>query len=154
MLFRYFHRSLNIPKLVDVKFTYIPRNTTLARLILRHKLPAATSLKGLREMEEKDIPGVKALWERYVTRFKMHPQFTEDELQHNLLSGRGSGEAVGGRRNGQVVWSYVVEVRLCIPYSVCEATLKLPHWSISGVLRTRELPRLQTSLRFTPSHLE
>ena len=110
MAFSYFHRSLNIPKLVDIKFTYVPRNATLARLVLRHKLPSSASMRGIREMEEKDIPNVKTLWERYVTRFKMHPQFTEDELRHNFISGRGSGEVVDGRRSGQVVWSYVVEV--------------------------------------------
>jgi len=62
-------------------------------------------------MEEKDIPNVKTLWERYIKRFKMYPEFTEDELRHNLIGGRGRGNVNGGRRDGQVVWSYVVEVR-------------------------------------------
>jgi len=106
---RYFHRSLNIPKLVDIKFTHIPSNTTLAQLVLHHKLPSATSIKGLREMEEKDIPNVKTLWERYIKRFSMYPEFTEDELRHNLVGGRGRGGVKEGRRDGQVVWSYVVK---------------------------------------------
>ncbi|KAF8321633.1 N-myristoyl transferase [Clavulina sp. PMI_390] len=106
---RYFHRSINIPKLVDCGFTYVPRNSTLARLVIRHKLAATTTLKGLREMEHSDLPAVKELWERYVQRFKMLPMYTEDELRHNLLSGRGEGEPSMGRRKEQVVWSYVVE---------------------------------------------
>ena len=65
-------------------------------------------------MEEKDIPKVKTLWERYSKRFKMYPEFTEDELRHNLISGRGRGDAMEGKRDGQVVWSYVVEVRRAV----------------------------------------
>lgn len=97
---------------MDIKFTYVPRNSTLARLVLRHKLAATTSLKGLREMEHTDLPQVKTLYDEYMTRFKMRPEFSEDELRHNLLSGRGTGDPAEGRRAGQVVWSYVVEVCL------------------------------------------
>jgi len=73
-------------------------------------------------MEEKDIPKVKTLWERYSKRFKMYPEFTEDELRHNLTSGRGRGDAMEGRRDAQVVWSYVVEVRRAtssVPHQIC-----------------------------------
>ncbi|KAG6331651.1 hypothetical protein ID866_7435 [Astraeus odoratus] len=52
---RYYHRSLNIPKLVDVKFTFVPRNMTLARMIRVYKTDTTPRLPGLREMEEKDI---------------------------------------------------------------------------------------------------
>ena len=71
--------------------------------------------KGLREMEEKDVDAVEELFKRYMSRFKMAPEFSKGEIQHNLLSGRGTGElgagGVPGRRSHQVVWSYVVEVR-------------------------------------------
>ncbi|KAG8895163.1 glycylpeptide N-tetradecanoyltransferase, partial [Tulasnella sp. 408] len=110
---RYYHRTLNIPKLVDVNFTYVPRNSTLARMIRLAALPANTSLPGLREMEEHDLDGVESLLSRYLQRFKMHPQYSKDEIRHNLLSGRGQGEigadGVPGRRSKQVVWTYVVE---------------------------------------------
>lgn len=83
-----------MPKLVDVKFTNIPRNSTMARMIRQFSLPSAPKLMtaetakalngneengkstgdgagtssggGLREMEDKDIPGVKNLWDRSV----------------------------------------------------------------------------------------
>jgi len=109
---RYFHRSLNIPKLVDIKFTPVPRDMTLARMINANKLPSSTPVlagRGLREMEQRDIPVVNDLWSRYMRRFKMYPEYSHEELEHHLLSGRGSGEPVNGRRTGQVVWSYVVE---------------------------------------------
>lgn len=109
---RYFHRSINIPKLVDVKFTYVPRNMTLARMKNLHKLPSETPVlapHGLREMEDRDLAGVGTLWTRYMARFKTAPVYTEEELKHQLLSGKGKGEMVDGRREGQVVWTYVVE---------------------------------------------
>ena len=86
---------------------------TLARLKRLHKLPAATSLKGLREMEEKDIVAVTDLFNRYMTRFEMVPIFTVEEFRHQLLSGMGEGKMGSGgvgRRTGQVTWTYVVEV--------------------------------------------
>jgi len=109
---RYYHRSLNIPKLVDTRFCCIPRDMTLARLKRLHKLPTTTSLKGLREMEEKDIAPVANLFTRYMTRFEMVPVYTVEDLRHQLLSGMGEGTMGSGgvgRRKGQVTWSYVVE---------------------------------------------
>lgn len=86
---------------------------TLARLKRLHKLPTATSLKGLREMQEKDIVAVADLFTRYMRRFEMVPIYTVEELRHQLLSGMGEGKMESGdvgRRTGQVTWSYVVEV--------------------------------------------
>ena len=122
---RYYHRSLNIPKLVDTRFYYVPRDMTLARLKRLHKLPTATSLMGLREMEEKDIVTVTNLFTRYMTRFEMVPICTVEEFRHQLLSGMGEGKMGSGgvgRRIGQVTWSYVVEVKL---YTIIKDTLML-----------------------------
>jgi len=108
---RYYHRTLNIPKLVETRFCYVPRNMTVARMVRINKLPGKT-LAGLREMEEKDIMQVTDLFNEYMKRFDMAPIFTVDEARHNFLSGAGRGEIGGGgpgRREGQVTWSYVVE---------------------------------------------
>lgn len=112
---RYFHRTINVQKLVDVGFTYIPRNSTLARMMRLNKLPAIPHLAGagLREMSERDIPQVAALYTRYMERFTMAPIMDLDELKHMFLSGVGEGPAPKdwtGRREKQVVWAYVVEV--------------------------------------------
>ncbi|KAF8485618.1 N-myristoyl transferase [Gautieria morchelliformis] len=114
---RYYHRSLNVPKLVDVRFTYIPRHLTLARLIRSNKLPTVPHLSRtsarLREIEDRDIPQVGDLFTRYMQRFGMAPVMTLDEIRHQFLSGKGKGERAPGswkgRREGQVVWTYVVE---------------------------------------------
>ena len=84
----------------------------MARMIRIFNLPSHTSIHGLREMEEKDVPAVHTLWQKFMACFDMVPDVTEEEVQHYLLSGRGEGELKNRRREGQVVWSYVVEVSL------------------------------------------
>ena len=104
---------------MDVRFTYIPRHLTLARLIRSNKLPAVPDLartsSALREMEDRDIAQVGELFTRYMQRFGMAPIMTLDEIRHQFLSGKGKGERAAGtwkgRREGQVVWAYVIEVR-------------------------------------------
>ena len=150
---RYYHRSLNIPKLVDVKFTYVPRHLTLARMIRSNKLPAVPQLArasaGLREMEDRDIAEVGEMHTRYIQRFGMSPVMTLDELRHQFLSGRGRGDRAPGvwkgRREGQVIWAYVVEVRrlsMSMPTSI---------WSQRHpACRTHTRTRSQTFSRSTP----
>lgn len=111
---RYYHRILNVPKLVDVGFTYVPRNTTLDQLILQSEVPSTPSLagSGLREMEEGDVSAVAELYRRYMERFDLVALLEEEDIRHQFLSVRGTGEteASTGQRLGQVVWAYVVEV--------------------------------------------
>jgi glycylpeptide N-tetradecanoyltransferase len=100
---------------VDVGFSYVPRNMTLARMIRQQKVADVPTFakSGLREMTDADIPEVLELFTRYMKRFDMSPIMTKEEATHQFLSGRGKGDASGGwggKREGQVVWSYVVEV--------------------------------------------
>jgi glycylpeptide N-tetradecanoyltransferase len=74
-------------------------------------------------MEEHDVPKVHALWERYMKRFGMVPVMDQDDIRHHLLSGRGEGPVKKGRREGQVVWSYVVEVSLTFSYNIDQTWL-------------------------------
>jgi len=110
---RYHHRSLNVPKLVDIGFCPVPRNSTQARMIRLNMVPDSVMLAGIREMEDRDVLQVAHLFTRYIQRFGMHPIFDLEEIKHQFLSGRGKG-SVGdggpGRRKGQVTWVYVVEV--------------------------------------------
>ncbi|CDO72929.1 hypothetical protein BN946_scf185002.g114 [Trametes cinnabarina] len=112
---RYYHRCLNIPKLVTVRFTGVPPNMTLARMIRLHKVPDRPRLleHGLREMEDRDVPQVANLFNRYMQRFQMVPVMSEEEVRHQFLSGLGEGprgaDSWKHRREGQVVWTYVVE---------------------------------------------
>ncbi|TFY64686.1 hypothetical protein EVJ58_g2460 [Rhodofomes roseus] len=90
---RYYHRMVNVKKLVEVNFTSVPSSMTMARLIRLNKLPDTPKLlgHGLREMEERDVPQVTELYGKYMDRFGMAHIMDEEEIRHSLLSGRGDG---------------------------------------------------------------
>lgn len=104
---RYYHRTINARKLAEIGFSAIPHNMSMEAHVRRFELPASTNLPGLREMESKDVPAVGKLMRKYMRRFDMAPRFSDHEVEHILLSGRG--KEVGGKRVGQVTWTYVVE---------------------------------------------
>jgi len=52
----YWHRNLNPKKLIDVGFSSLPQNQTMARYQKLLKLPAQPSIAGIREMTTADIP--------------------------------------------------------------------------------------------------
>lgn len=82
-------------------------------MVRQYKLPSTPcfAASGLREMEERDVEQVTDLYKRYMDRFDMSPLMTAEEVGHNFLSGKGTGEIdASGRREGQVLWVYVVEV--------------------------------------------
>ncbi|ORZ15800.1 acyl-CoA N-acyltransferase [Absidia repens] len=95
---QYFHRSLNPKKLVECGFSRIPQSWTLARMIKHFKVPEKTSIPGFREMQQKDVPEVLVLVNKYLERFDFAPQFeTNADVEHWILPHK------------DVVWSYVVE---------------------------------------------
>lgn len=61
VLFRYWHRSLNPKKLIDVKFSHLSRNMTMQRTLKLHKLPDTTRTPGFRKLTEKDLPQARKL---------------------------------------------------------------------------------------------
>ena len=62
-------------------------------------------------MEERDVEQVTDLYKRYMDRFDMSPLMTAGEVRHNFLSGKGTDEnGPSWRREGQVLWVYVIEV--------------------------------------------
>ena len=58
---RYYHRSLKPKKLIEVNFSSLGKNQTIARLIKLYKLPETLTIEGTREMKKKDIPAVTKL---------------------------------------------------------------------------------------------
>lgn len=59
--FRYWHRSLNPKKLIDVKFSHLSRNMTMQRTLKLHKLPDSTRTPGFRKLLAKDLPQARKL---------------------------------------------------------------------------------------------
>ncbi|MCJ1306473.1 glycylpeptide N-tetradecanoyltransferase [Agyrium rufum] len=92
-----------LPKpLFEVGFSGLPPNSTKARQVAKASLPSATSLKGLRPMQKKDVSAVQSLLERYMERFDLAVDFDETEVEHWMYhEDSSSGE--------RVIWTYVVE---------------------------------------------
>ncbi|MCJ1471953.1 glycylpeptide N-tetradecanoyltransferase [Lambiella insularis] len=99
---RYLHRSLDWQKLYEVGFSPLPPKSTPYRQIARNHLPTATSVAGLRPMEENDVGPMTKLLKRYLKRFAMAPEFSEDEVEHWLLHNESAALE-------QAIWTYVVE---------------------------------------------
>lgn len=108
---QYYHRNLNPAKLVKLGFSAVPRNSTIARMSTYYRTPSEPSLPGLREIEKKDLKDASRLLRAYLARFDCAPMLSNKEIEHALWSGRGKGDSKNGHRTGQVVWTYVVEVR-------------------------------------------
>merc|ERR1712232_1080911 len=86
---RYYHRSLNPKKLIDVGFSHLGPRMTMARTIKLYKVPETPQLPGMRPMVEADIPRVFELVSGYLKKFPLHPEFTADELGHWVLPREG-----------------------------------------------------------------
>jgi len=94
---RYWHRSLNPKKLVDVGFSSIPKRYTMSRLIVSNRVPDRPQTAGFRCMMKKDIPKVHALLMEYLKKFEMYIEFSVEEFKHWLYPREG------------VISSFVVE---------------------------------------------
>lgn len=94
---RYFHRSLNPKKLIEVGFSRLKPRMTMARTIKLNALRAETTIPGIRTLTVDDVPAASKLFNRYLQQFDMHVVMTEHEFEHWFIPREG------------VVYSYVVE---------------------------------------------
>lgn len=58
---RYWHRSLNPKKLIEVRFSHLQRNMTMQRTIKLYRLPEQPKTPGFRQLKEADCPQVAKL---------------------------------------------------------------------------------------------
>ena len=65
---RYYHRSINVKKLVEVGFTRVPRGKTLALQIKKHRTREVPLAEGFRELEERDLEGAWRLVMNYLKK--------------------------------------------------------------------------------------
>ncbi|EDO34346.1 predicted protein [Nematostella vectensis] len=75
---RYWHRSLNPKKLIDVKFSHLSRNMTMQRTVKLYRLPEAPETKGIVKLSED-----------YLKKFSLAPNFTEEEFRHWFTPRKG-----------------------------------------------------------------
>ena len=99
---RYFHRPLDWLKLYDVGFSGLPHSSTKQRQVAKNFVPTATALPGFRAMDSKDVKPVHDLLSRYLKRFLMAPEFTEEEIAHWFIHNEKLSPE-------QVVWTYIVD---------------------------------------------
>ena len=76
---------MNPKKLVDVGFSALPQGTPMNRFVKIHKLPQETSTVGWRPMEPKDVKVVHQKLNAWLNKYKLHIQFSEEEIAHFLL---------------------------------------------------------------------
>jgi len=94
---RYYHRSLNPKKLIDIGFSRLHARLTINRMIKLYRVPERPKTFGFRELQARDVPAACKLLTNYLKRFGLVQTFTEDEFAHWFLPRAG------------VVNSYVVE---------------------------------------------
>ncbi|KAM0938263.1 putative glycylpeptide N-tetradecanoyltransferase [Dioscorea sansibarensis] len=122
---RYWHRSLNPKKLIDVGFSRLGARMTMSRTVKLYKLPESTVTKGFRKMELRDVPAVTRLLKEYLRQFAVAPEFDEDDVEHWLLPVEN------------VVDSYLVEspetheiTDFCSFYTLPSSILNNPNYSL------------------------
>lgn len=94
---RYWHRSLNPRKLIDVRFSHLSRNMTMQRTLKLYRLPEKPKTPGFRQFRKSDTAQAHALLENYLEKFDLAPVFTKEEFRHWFLP------------RPDIVDSYVVE---------------------------------------------
>ena len=93
---RYYHRSLNPKKLIDVGFSRLQPRMTMTRTLKLYSLQKESLVPGLRELRASDVAEVCALIRSYNQQFSLYVDMNEDDVSHWLLPRPG------------VIYSYVV----------------------------------------------
>lgn len=82
---RYYHRSLNPKKLIEVKFSHLSQRMTLSRTQKLYKLPEYQKLPGYRKMDDKDVKEVHQMLNDYLSKFDLCPVYSIEEVEHWFL---------------------------------------------------------------------
>merc|ERR1712071_384082 len=82
---RYYHRSLEPKKLIEVGFSRLSPRMTMARVQKLFRLPADTSTPGLRPMTPADVPSAHELLTTHLDNYDLVVKFTQEEFAHWIL---------------------------------------------------------------------
>ena len=95
---QYYFRSINLKKLLDVHYTYLPNNKmSIGTAIKKYELPDEPNISGFRKMEEKDLEQIYNLIMARNKKYKIYEILTLKELEHWLLP------------MNNIVYTYVLE---------------------------------------------
>ena len=81
---RYWHRSLNPKKLIEVGFSRLAPRMTLTRTIKLYSLPEAPVTPGLRPMRESDCEVCQTKLNDFLSKFAVAPQVWSDAFVRAL----------------------------------------------------------------------
>mmetsp|Transcript_22097 Transcript_22097/g.21803 ORF Transcript_22097/g.21803 Transcript_22097/m.21803 type:complete len:413 (+) Transcript_22097:19-1257(+) len=115
---RYYHRSLNPIKLVEIGFTRFGPKLNKARAQKLYKLPENPLIPGLRAMTPRDVPAVHRMLQEYLQRFSLYTEYSESDIAHFFLP------------QENIIYSYVVQneageiTDFCSFYSLPSSVLK------------------------------
>ncbi|KAI6655340.1 Glycylpeptide N-tetradecanoyltransferase 1 [Oopsacas minuta] len=129
---RYWHRSLNPKKLIEVEFSYLTRNMTLQRALKLYKLPEKPITPGLRKFKLSDSKAVCDGLNLYLSRFELCPKFTETDISHWLTPHEG------------IIYSWVVQPTPSEPITDMISFYSIP----SSVIRHPKHKHLYTAYLF------
>ena len=94
----YFYRSINLKKLLDAQYTYLPNaKISVGAAIKKYELPDEPKISGFRKMEEKDIEQIYNLISEKNQKYKVHEVLSKKDVEHWFLP-----------RNN-IVYTYVLE---------------------------------------------
>lgn len=100
---RYYHRSLNPKKLIDVKFSSLTKNMTMKRTLRLYNLPEDPRLEGFKELNKTHIPQVYSMLSEYLDKFDLAPKFSIEEVEHWFLPQQDVINSYVVERDGQVL---------------------------------------------------
>ncbi|XP_667560.1 N-myristoyltransferase [Cryptosporidium hominis TU502] len=90
----YWHRIINVKKLLETGFIGIPRNMTMSSLIKYHRIPADKRIEGFRPSVDSDAEQICKLFENYFMKYKdisnetMNNKINYDEINHSKELGK------------------------------------------------------------------
>eukprot|EP00741_Cyanophora_paradoxa_P024458 tig00022075_g23615.t1 len=82
---RYWHRSLNPKKLIEVNFSRLAPRMTMARTQKLYALPEAPLIPGIRPMEAKDVKAVHQMLNNHLKASSLAVHWSEEEVAHNFI---------------------------------------------------------------------
>lgn len=87
---RYYHRSIDPKKLIEIGFSRLDPRTTMQLTVRKAKLPSTPLSAGIRAMLPSDVPSAAIALNRYLAQTSsMRPIFTAEEVAHWLLPREG-----------------------------------------------------------------
>lgn len=102
---RYYHRSLNPRKLININFSYLPRGQKISMREKMYSLPTSPKLEKdqiLRPTELRDIKQINKLLNNYLKKFKLYTEYSKKECQHWFIRRENIIESFVIEKNGKI----------------------------------------------------